>query len=146
MHYQRWRKHGDPLMVKPREWHVTEHGTTNEYQNFGCRCDLCKAAMSAYQREKFSTPCPGCGTSIYGRYRPNQLCQSCRARELTIPLDERHGTETGYSKGCRCDACRAAQTEKRKARRWKDPEATREYYRNYNRKRRARQREEAASE
>lgn len=35
------------------------------------------------------------------------------------PNDRRHGTPTGYKYGCRCDACRAAMSAHRDARRGK---------------------------
>jgi hypothetical protein len=44
MHYQRWYKHGDPLVVLPSRTHDVKHGTANEYGNFGCRCLKCREA------------------------------------------------------------------------------------------------------
>jgi hypothetical protein len=32
-----------------RNAHVVRHGTYNEYNNYGCRCDECKAAIAAYR-------------------------------------------------------------------------------------------------
>lgn len=92
------------------------HGTKNGYNNYRCRCRDCRRAWSAYYSQFVTIPCPNCGTPILGRYRPGAMCRACRAIAKTIPLDERHGTETGYSKGCRCDSCRTASNEARRNR------------------------------
>lgn len=55
-----------------------DHGTRARYSR-GCRCELCRGANAAYDRE-------------------------LRAR-AGLPV---HGTRGGYQKGCRCDECRAA--------------------------------------
>ena len=98
--------------------HITQHGTHNEYNNYGCRCDLCRAAGAAYQRRYKSVPCADCGVLVWGRYRPGSRCRACNAKAHTIPLGDLHGTESGYvKKGCRCADCRAAANRARNARR-----------------------------
>ncbi len=60
MHYMRMHlraKEGDQTPVdefSPRRHppHVVEHGRLNEYTNFGCRCELCRAANARYMRER----------------------------------------------------------------------------------------------
>lgn len=54
------------------------HGTRSNYRN-GCRCDQCRAANAAYDRER-------------------------RAR-AGLP---NHGKRSTYIAGCRCDACKEA--------------------------------------
>lgn len=59
------------------------HGTNNGYGNLGCRCEPCRTANAAKQRED-------------------------RARRATRKVpDHVHGTANGYGNWrCRCDACR----------------------------------------
>lgn len=120
MHYVRWYVHGDPS-VNLNPPHETQHGTYNEYQNYGCRCELCKAAMSEWQRDKQSAPCPSCGKPIYGRWRPDALCRACDVARRTTPLEKLHGTETGYGRGCKCRDCRDAAAAARRRRRKVNP-------------------------
>jgi hypothetical protein len=64
------------------------HGM-NGYRNLKCRCEICRAATTAYQRD----------------YRR-------RLAEKGLPSgDSRHGTENGYNNyGCRCAECTDAHT------------------------------------
>lgn len=105
MHYARWKRHGDPMTVE-RVRHVTAHGTVNEYSNYGCRCDACRKAASDYQRKLMAAPCASCGKPVYGRFRPGAVCRECDADRRRIPFPEAHGTNAGWRRGCRCDACR----------------------------------------
>lgn len=67
---------------------MAEHGTYNRYANERCRCEPCRAAASAYQRD-------------YKR----RLRERVERGEVAIP----HGTSNGYSNyGCRCEPCREA--------------------------------------
>lgn len=63
-----------------------KHGTNSTYTTYGCRCDECKRAATAYHaglRE--------------------------RKRAAITPDDPRHGTGGFYTNhGCRCDDCREA--------------------------------------
>lgn len=132
MHYQRWWKYGDVGPAHRIDLHVTQHGTNNEYANYGCRCAACRAAASQYQAQRKRTvPCSVCGKVIW-RHNKSGKCTSC---VQLIPIEERHGTETGYSKGCRCSACRGAAAEARRRRRAANPEHEREYQRTYQRRR-----------
>lgn len=140
-HYQRWYITGDPkpdMPIVPWHPHVTQHGTMNEYNNYGCRCDLCRAAGVQWQREYRERPCiNGCGRMVWGNDKRTGLCVPCLAESRTIPLEERHGTELGYKKGCRCDQCRQAASDSRRRRRHAAPEHERLYQREYKRKKRA---------
>jgi hypothetical protein len=116
-HYNRlYSRGGDPavLLVKP---HVTEHGSWNEYQNYGCRCDPCRAAASEYMRAHYTTPCAQCGEAMVwkrGTKPSTGLCPKC------LGLSRRtaeHGTETRYSSGCRCRPCKDASAAARRRRR-----------------------------
>jgi hypothetical protein len=65
------------------------HGTANGYNNYGCRCDDCRAA--------WAVACT--------RYRN-------RWRIIGGPDDPAHGTRNGYVYWhCRCDRCLAANRE-----------------------------------
>jgi hypothetical protein len=58
------------------------HGTDNGYSNYGCRCDLCKAARAAARK----------------------------GRQGAVPENAVHGKRSTYQAcGCRCDLCRAAE-------------------------------------
>jgi hypothetical protein len=141
-HYTQWLKYGDPLTPPRRSGyqgppHVVQHGTMNEYGNYGCRCDECKEAAAQYQKGKASTPCPQCGKSIWGRFRPGALCRECDFARRRTPLDQWHGTVNGYSRGCRCRACKDASNAARREYRRTHQEQERTYYREYKRQRRA---------
>lgn len=73
-----------------------EHGTLNGYGNRKCRCQPCRDANAAAQRER-------------------------RARYAETNFEGRtHGNYSLYSMGCRCGACSAAFREwsaRRRARR-----------------------------
>lgn len=120
MHYDRWWKTGEVGPAEPQNVHVTQHGTVNEYMNYRCRCDECRAAMSDYQRKAMGTPCPSCGRLHYGRYRPGSLCRDCRHAKQRENLV--HGTEAGYKRGCRCDVCKEAANRSRRERRYRNPD------------------------
>jgi hypothetical protein len=124
-HYVAFKRYGDPL-ADHRRRHVVEHGTYNEYQNYGCRCARCKKAASDYQRARSVVPCRGgCGRNVWllnghGRNRSG-FCPSCSGR---LRRTAEHGTESRYNGGCRCAACRAAANAARNSRRRKVPCAT----------------------
>lgn len=63
-----------------------EHGTYGCYTQCCCRCDLCRDAQAAYNRER-------------------------RLKNLERPMPEHlHGTQTGYSNwSCRCEPCKEAK-------------------------------------
>lgn len=126
-HYRAWKLYGDPLESR-KKVHVVEHGTYNEYQNYGCRCDKCKKAMAHYNRAKLQTGrCSECGAPIWETSRARTgLCAACLAVSRRTA---EHGTETRYNRGCRCDECRAASAAARRRRRAANLEATRAYYR-----------------
>jgi len=66
------------------------HGTTTAYWNHGCRCEECRVAGAALNRE-----------------------QKAKRRELPRS-DPRHGTYNGYTNwGCRCAECREANRQYR---------------------------------
>lgn len=71
---------------------MAEHGTVGMYGNHRCRCDKCRAANAAYQRD------------LMQRYR-------------ALGGRGEHGTPYRYDTGCRCGDCRAAHNEK--SREWK---------------------------
>jgi hypothetical protein len=69
------------------------HGNVRRYNDFKCRCDLCKDAKAEYRRTKMPK---------YERLTIEQ------GRELGLPEPE-HGTTSSYNNwSCRCDLCVAA--------------------------------------
>jgi len=84
------------------------HGTRNGYGNLGCRCDLCRAANTAYRKNVC-----GCGRD---KHYASVRCRACNDVERTT---FEHGMELRYRRGCRCDECRAAATAARRRRRAK---------------------------
>ncbi len=131
-HYVRWWRTGDVNARTDRRTdraHVTAHGTVNEYNNYGCRCEACKKVASEYMVPRMKKPCPSCGERSSYKYRETALCRQCWAASITIPIEQRHGTEVGYSKGCRCDECRGASAKARRERRLRDSEVTQTYHR-----------------
>jgi hypothetical protein len=70
---------------------VVKHGTRTAYVYHRCRCDLCRAANTAYYREW---------------------------QAAAAPTYIRHGMESSYKNyGCRCDRCREAAVAGMRARR-----------------------------
>jgi 5-methylcytosine-specific restriction endonuclease McrA len=53
------------------------------------------------------------------------------ARKALAPDDPRHGTTTGYARGCRCDPCREAEAARNKAYREANREAISEQRKSY---------------
>lgn len=90
----------------------TPHGTVRGYIHYECRCDDCLQANREY----------------YGR---RSLI------EYLTDVAAEHGTESGYSVGCRCDRCREASAAARRRRRYANIEVARAYDREYKRTRRA---------
>jgi hypothetical protein len=140
MHYSRWRRHGDLDLHYPH--HTVQHGTVNEYANFGCRCDLCKSAMAEYQKERREVPCVECGRPRWSRANGTGLCEECWIEQARRPIT--HGTQSGYKKGCRCDECRAVSNAARSRHRLANIEASRAYDREYKRRRYATKKSEGA--
>jgi hypothetical protein len=64
------------------------HGTPNGYSNWGCRCEACVEANSAYQ-----------------------LPMAHTRRGKGLPEgDRRHGSDNGYTNyGCRCEDCKTGR-------------------------------------
>lgn len=89
------------------------HGTVNAYNNLGCRCDPCKAAQSEQNARTYLLY--GFDTCVCGRSkrRVAALCRTCYDEKR----EAQHGTEPRYKRGCRCDECRRASAERRRARR-----------------------------
>lgn len=99
MHYVRWWTHGDPLTLL-RPPHEVQHGTWNEYHNYGCRCELCRAAWRDNHRERMHR---------LGIFRPRSEYLA-EVRSNLKPC----GTTASYARGCRCADCRKASAAERR--------------------------------
>lgn len=107
----------------------SRHGTYNGYQNHGCRCDPCREAAALYRLDRDMT-----GYGREWRHRTG------RNKPMEVHLAEvaaKHGTESRYSRGCRCSDCKQAATTARRVRRNENLEASRAYYRAYSARKRA---------
>lgn len=104
--------------------HVVQHGTLNEYKNFGCRCDECRAANAENNRVRLTAPCSnGCGRPAWQRTAHGR-CRACASEAQRKP--QIHGTENSYDRyKCRCSECRAAAARGRRHRRWMKNERSR---------------------
>lgn len=112
-------KRGAPA---PREYQGSDgdkHGTLARYRR-GCRCEPCKLAYNAYQREyqrahRVRRYCETCGEEIYGKGR-RRYCSKVCAR----PVNHAEGYPTCLSCGrkfvARADAKYCSQACKRAAR------------------------------
>jgi len=89
------------------------HGTPNGYNNLGCRCDACRAAMTSYMRDRrYNYDRCACGRE---KARQAETCRVCFYAATVTP--NQHGTDSRYCKGCRCLECREAHREARARRR-----------------------------
>ena len=81
------------------------HGTRYGYAQ-GCRCEKCKAANREYFRKSRA------GGNDFGHSEAEKRYRAKRLKSLEEnPNDRMHGSHFGYSLGCRCDECIAAETE-----------------------------------
>jgi len=65
------------------------HGTTSQYTRYKCRCELCRKAYSDWKKIYLAKKGVTTGNDQYS---------------LPVP----HGSKRSYSRGCKCDLCRAA--------------------------------------
>lgn len=82
--------------------------SVTRYVDHGCRCPDCRAAMSGYRKARYDAQtgearvCPGCG----GVKSPNaKKCMGCEHEHVAA-----HGTNSRYSRGCRCRLCVVAHS------------------------------------
>lgn len=83
------------------------HGTTTCYQ-YGCRCDLCRAAKAAYQAAYRATRREEIAAYNAAYYASHKRKPKRDKRAATTGT---HGTASSYAHGCRCELCRAAKAE-----------------------------------
>lgn len=76
----------------------SEHGTLSRYQRYKCRCDLCCEAQRMYKRKRRAE------AGDYSSRGPYNLTAE-------------HGTPRSYSRGCKCDLCKAAHANQARIRR-----------------------------
>jgi hypothetical protein len=76
---------------KPLAEDDPRHGTANGYKNLWCRCAPCSAAAREDRRR--------------------QQVEGLKGRRKVAE----HGTESLYTRGCRCDSCREAATVAKRA-------------------------------
>lgn len=102
------------LAASPEDY----HGTSTGYR-YGCRCDDCKAAAKAVRRSTTAE----CGTSTKAIVCRCDKCRAFASAEKAAGRKKRleegrftHGTEPGYSCGCRCSECKTAKSAAAKRR------------------------------
>ncbi len=84
------------------------HGTTNGYQNLGCRCPKCREAQRVYMLGYWRR-----------KGKPTRAEYVARLREE----NDTHGREARYGRGCRCELCVEAANSARRKRRQANPGA-----------------------
>lgn len=77
------------------------HGTINAYQNYGCRCEQCRAAGAAANQAAYLARSGGV----------------LKKPRLTTLEKESHGLYRYKNHGCRCEVCRAASRDESRRRR-----------------------------
>lgn len=78
------------------------HGTIYGFMKVKCQCELCTATKLQYYEKRNARRRVETGAKSRGARGPYNL-----------PVD--HGTKRMYSRGCKCDPCRAANTAYTKA-------------------------------
>jgi hypothetical protein len=78
-----------------------QHGTKMGWMRTKCKCQLCDEQRKQWYLERNAKRRASNG--VKGPYSKNPL----------------HGTSARYSRGCRCDECRAANTQKERDRKLK---------------------------
>lgn len=82
------------------------HGTTSGYINLKCRCDRCRRAFAEDPGTRRRNE----------RYR-RKIGMKSREEYLASIERAKHGTESKYAQGCRCDDCKRASADARRRRR-----------------------------
>ncbi len=116
---------------------LIEHGTRYTYVARKCRCEECREANRAYQRERHNHP-PAIPPNLHGTQNAYiQLhcrCQACRDAAATKRREREHATRDRKCRrpGCRrltpgdqkqiycCEECRIAANEKHRRVYWRD--------------------------
>lgn len=90
------------------------HGTTNAYWNYACRCEPCKAAGAAKNKRDSNQRAAG---YVREFKKPDLLVNAKQRRLEEFRSGKRkikHGTANGYQNyNCRCDKCRDWQKHRK---------------------------------
>jgi hypothetical protein len=118
--YARWQA-GETFAELALAYDVTDSAV---YQVVKRRDPEWVAAHNRYhrewQRKNYRQPCVrGCGRLAWWTVRTNGRCRECFHAERRAEADARdnHGTESRYSRGCRCPECRAQASDAKRRRR-----------------------------
>jgi hypothetical protein len=97
------------------------HGTTGGYTNHGCRCPECRRAAAEGAARRQQLPCRECGEPCWAGTKSTKIVRSglCRKCAGIAKRTAEHGTESRYSRGCKCRPCRDAAARARRERRAK---------------------------